>query len=196
MLRLPTNAAGGDEVHLRAGGSTHGDPNLPCRCQDGRTARGFPCLSLGLHQHRSHSRRVTSVVVSLLHSLRLNSFSAAMGSMGAVFPSMALQMSATASFKRSRSASVDVRLLAMEPATQRRDQQLERKHPRSLTLSPLIQLWDTTGPSAPSPGRAGVAHLGSSEIGYSFRVGVCWAPDRAALPLQFSVIFEYGGLIP
>jgi hypothetical protein len=29
------------------------------------------------------------------------------------------------------------------------------------------------------PGRAKVAPLGSSEIGYSLRVDVCWAPDRA-----------------
>ena len=140
---------------------------------------------------------MTFFVVSLLHSLGLNSFSAAMGSMGAVFPSMALQMSATASFKRSRSASVDVRLLAMEPATQRRDQQLERKHPRSLTPSPLIQLWETTGSSAPCTGAGGSRTPGilGNRILFSGR-RVLGAGSRSALPLQFSVIFEYGGLIP
>ena len=46
-------------------------------------------------------------------------------------------------------------------------------------------------------GRAGVAHPGSSEIGYSFQVrGVLGAGSRSALPRRFSVVFEYGGLIP
>ena len=46
-------------------------------------------------------------------------------------------------------------------------------------------------------GRAGVAYLGSSEIGYSLRVRrVLGAGSRSALPLRFSVIFEYGVLIP
>ena len=46
--------------------------------------------------------------------------------------------------------------------------------------------------------RAGrVVYLGSSEIGYSHRVrGLLGAGSRSALPLRFSVIFEYGGLIP
>ena len=35
------------------------------------------------------------------------------------------------------------------------------------------------GPLPRAPGRAGVAYLGSSEIGYSLRVDVCRAPDRA-----------------
>jgi len=44
---------------------------------------------------------------------------------------------------------------------------------------------------------SGVAYLGSSEIGYSPRVrGLRGAGSRSALPLRFSVIFEYGGLIP
>jgi hypothetical protein len=48
-----------------------------------------------------------------------------------------------------------------------------------------------------APGRAGVGYLGSSEIGYSLRVrGLLGAGSRSALPLRFSVIFEYGGLIP
>ena len=48
-----------------------------------------------------------------------------------------------------------------------------------------------------APGRTGVAHLGSSEIGYSLRVRrVLGAGSRSALPLRFSVVFEYGGLIP
>ena len=48
-----------------------------------------------------------------------------------------------------------------------------------------------------APGRAGVAHLGSSEIGYSLLIrGVLGAGSRSALPLRFSVVFEYGGLIP
>ena len=48
-----------------------------------------------------------------------------------------------------------------------------------------------------APGRAGVAHLESSEIGYSLRVrGWLGAGSRSALPLRFSVIVEYGGLIP
>jgi hypothetical protein len=67
-----------------------------------------------------------------------------------------------------------------------------------------------------APGRAGVAYPGSSEIGYSPGVrGLLGAgsrsartlalrPDsraspgfsRYAVPLRFSVIFEYGGLIP
>jgi hypothetical protein len=39
--------------------------------------------------------------------------------------------------------------------------------------------------------------LGSSEIGYSLRVRrVLGAGSRSALPLRFSVVFEYGGLIP
>jgi hypothetical protein len=39
--------------------------------------------------------------------------------------------------------------------------------------------------------------LGSSEIGYSLRVRrLLGARSRFALPLRFSVIFEYGGLIP
>jgi hypothetical protein len=55
------------------------------------------------------------------------------------------------------------------------------------------------------PGAAGVAYLGFSEIGYSPRVResrIERLPDlgaglsRYALPLQFLVIFEYGGLIP
>jgi hypothetical protein len=42
-----------------------------------------------------------------------------------------------------------------------------------------------------------VAYLGSSQIGYSLRVrGLQGAGSRSALPLRFSVIFEYGGLIP
>jgi hypothetical protein len=42
-----------------------------------------------------------------------------------------------------------------------------------------------------------VAYLGSSEIGYSPRVrGLRGAGSRSVLPLRFSVIFEYGGLIP
>ncbi len=48
-----------------------------------------------------------------------------------------------------------------------------------------------------APGRAGVAYLGFSEFGYSLRVrGLLGAGSRSALPLRFSVIFEYGGLIP
>jgi hypothetical protein len=48
-----------------------------------------------------------------------------------------------------------------------------------------------------APGRAGIAYLGSSEIGYSLRVrGLLGAGSRSALPLRFSVIVEYGGLIP
>ena len=48
-----------------------------------------------------------------------------------------------------------------------------------------------------APGRAGVAYLGSSEIGYSLGVRrVLGAGSRSALPLRFSVIFEYGGLMP
>ena len=44
---------------------------------------------------------------------------------------------------------------------------------------------------------SGVAYLGSSEIGYSPRVrGLRGAGSRSALPLRFSLIFEYGGLIP
>ena len=40
-------------------------------------------------------------------------------------------------------------------------------------------------------------HLGSSESATLFGFDVCWAPgSRSALPLRFSVIFEYGGLIP
>jgi hypothetical protein len=47
------------------------------------------------------------------------------------------------------------------------------------------------------PGRAGVAYLESSAIGYSLRVrGLLGAGSRSALPLRFSVIVEYGGLIP
>ena len=38
----------------------------------------------------------------------------------------------------------DVGLLAMEPAAQRRDQQLEREHARSLRHSHWIVQWDTT----------------------------------------------------
>ena len=53
------------------------------------------------------------------------------------------------------------------------------------------------GPLPRAPGRAGVAYLGSSEIGYSLRGRrVLGAGSRSALPLRFSVIFEYGGLIP
>ena len=53
------------------------------------------------------------------------------------------------------------------------------------------------GPLPRAPGRAGVAYLGSSEIGYSLRVRrVLGAGSRSALPLRFSVVFEYGGLIP
>ena len=53
------------------------------------------------------------------------------------------------------------------------------------------------GPLPRAPGRAGVAYLGSSEIGYSLQVRrVRGAGSRSALPLRFSVIFEYGGLIP
>jgi hypothetical protein len=48
----------------------------------------------------------------------------------------------------------------------------------------------------PSVG-GGTAVVGSSEIGYSPRVrGLRGAGSRSALPLRFSVIFEYGGLIP
>jgi hypothetical protein len=55
----------------------------------------------------------------------------------------------------------------------------------------------TSGIVPVSSGRAGVAYLGSSEIGYSLRVrGLLGAGSRAALPLRFSVICEYGGLIP
>ena len=44
---------------------------------------------------------------------------------------------------------------------------------------------------------SGAAYLGSSKIGYSPRVrGLRGAGSRSALPLRFSVIFEYGGLIP
>jgi len=51
--------------------------------------------------------------------------------------------------------------------------------------------------AARAPGRAGVAHLGSSEISYSLQVRrVLGAGSRSALPLRFSVVFEYGGLIP
>ena len=42
----------------------------------------------------------------------------------------------------------DVGLLAMQPATQGSNQQLERKHCRSLRHGPSIQLWDTTGVKA------------------------------------------------
>jgi hypothetical protein len=51
-------------------------------------------------------------------------------------------------------------------------------------------------------GRAGEAtadltHPDPSEIGYSLLVRrVLGAGSRSALPLRFSVIFEYGGLIP
>ena len=55
----------------------------------------------------------------------------------------------------------------------------------------------TKGHPPRAPGRAGVAYLGSSEIGYSPRVrGLRGAGSRSALPLRFSLIFEYGGLIP
>jgi hypothetical protein len=41
------------------------------------------------------------------------------------------------------------------------------------------------------------SHLGTSEIGYSLGVRrVLSAGSRSALPLRFSVVFEYGGLIP
>jgi hypothetical protein len=41
------------------------------------------------------------------------------------------------------------------------------------------------------------SHLGTSEIGYSLGVRrVLGAGSRSALPLRFSVVFEYGGLIP
>jgi hypothetical protein len=37
----------------------------------------------------------------------------------------------------------------------------------------------------------------ASEFGYSLRVRrVLGAGSRSALPLRFSVVFEYGGLIP
>ena len=53
------------------------------------------------------------------------------------------------------------------------------------------------GSSARAPGRAGVAYLGSSEIGYSLLVRrALGAGSRSVLPLRFLVIFEYGGLIP
>ena len=53
------------------------------------------------------------------------------------------------------------------------------------------------GPLPRAPGRAEVEYLGSSEIGYSLQVRrVLGAGSRSALPLRFSVIFEYGGLIP
>jgi hypothetical protein len=42
---------------------------------------------------------------------------------------------------------------------------------------------------------AEVTYLGSSEVGYSLRVrDLLGAGSRAASPLRFSVIFEYGGL--
>jgi hypothetical protein len=45
--------------------------------------------------------------------------------------------------------------------------------------------------------RQRVAYPGSSEIGYSLLVRrVMGARSRSALPPRFSVIFEYGGLIP
>jgi hypothetical protein len=45
--------------------------------------------------------------------------------------------------------------------------------------------------------RMGVAHLRSLKIGYSLRVRrELGAGSRSALPLRFSVIFKYGGLIP
>ena len=43
----------------------------------------------------------------------------------------------------------DVGLLTMEPATQRGDQQLERKHAWSLRDEPSIHLWNTTGLDSP-----------------------------------------------
>jgi hypothetical protein len=47
------------------------------------------------------------------------------------------------------------------------------------------------------PANRGSHPPGSSEIGYSLGVRrVLGAGSRAALPLRFSVIFEYGGLIP
>ena len=52
-------------------------------------------------------------------------------------------------------------------------------------------------PATPPVSRAGIADLGSSEIGYSLLIrGVLGAGSRSALPLRFSVVFEYGGLIP
>jgi hypothetical protein len=53
------------------------------------------------------------------------------------------------------------------------------------------------GSSAPCTGAGGNRMPGISGIGYSLRVrGLLGAGSRSALPLRFSVIFEYGGLIP
>jgi hypothetical protein len=49
------------------------------------------------------------------------------------------------------------------------------------------------GSSDPCTGAVGVAYLGSSEIGYSRVRGLLGAGSRSALPLRFSVIFEYEG---
>ena len=49
----------------------------------------------------------------------------------------------------------------------------------------------------PVAGRAEVAYLGSSEIGYSLRVrGLLGAGSRSLLPRRFLVIFAFGRLIP
>jgi hypothetical protein len=48
-----------------------------------------------------------------------------------------------------------------------------------------------------APERAKIAYPESPKIGYSPQVrGLLGAGSRSALPLRFSVIFEYGGLIP
>ena len=50
--------------------------------------------------------------------------------------------------------------------------------------------------SAPCTG-GGSSRMPAFGIGYSVRVrGLLGAGSRSALPLRFSVIFEYGGLIP
>jgi hypothetical protein len=66
-------------------------------------------------------------------------------------------------------------------------------NPRGVVLGGPEDVIDCPGQLVDS----GVAYLGSSEIGYSPRVrGLRGAGSRSALPLRFSVIFEYGGLIP
>ena len=61
------------------------------------------------------------------------------------------------------------------------------------TVAPGLSGREFTGPA----GRSRPHPPGSSEIGYSFRVRrALGAGSRSALPLRFSVIFEYGGLIP
>jgi len=56
--------------------------------------------------------------------------------------------------------------------------------------------WEKPPQGAPAK-RSRISPPGSSEIGYSLRVRrALGAGSRSALPLRFSVIFEYGGLIP